>query len=166
LKDVAIAEIDDQPTILHQWSARKMQPVVLVYVAAVFLVFIVLSFFVFHSMTAVMALAMTGVAATVPLVPSVLMRTEYRLTEGGLERRPLNRDDPQAYESVFRFEELGHVEPIEHGFKFYLPFDAPTALRRFWMKHISDEFSGEVHVEKQDQEKVVNLLAEQGVAIL
>lgn len=162
----ATAESVEEPTILFQWSARKLQPVVLLYVAAVFIAFIALSFFIFHSMAAVMALAMTAVAAIVPLVPSVLMKIEYRITEGGLERRTLNRDEPQAYERVFRFDELGHMVPIGHGFKFYFPLDAPSALKRFWLKHISDEFSGEVHVEKQDQKKVVNLLKEQGVDIL
>lgn len=165
MENDAIAEIDDEPTILYQWSARKMQPVVLLYVAAVFVVFIALSFFIFHSMTAVKALALTGVAAIVPLIPSVLMRTEYRITERGLERRPLNRDEPQAYERVFRFEELDHVEPTGHGFKFYFPLTAPSALKRFWLKHASDEYSGEFHVEKQDQKRVSELLSEQGVII-
>ena len=163
-KDV-IAEHNDEPKVLYQWSARKLQPVVLAYVAAVFLGFIALSFFVFHSMTAVKVLAMTAVAAIVPLVPSVIMRIEYRITERGLDRRTLNRDEPQEYERVFRFDELSHVVSMKFGFKFYLPLKASNPLRRFWMAHVSDEFSGEVHVEPEDRETVRNILAEQGIPI-
>ena len=78
----------DPPEVLYHWSARKLNPIVLLYVAAVFVVFILVAYFVLHSMTAVKALAMAAVASIIPLVPAVISRVEYRLNERVLERRP------------------------------------------------------------------------------
>jgi len=47
----------DRPVVLYHWSARKLQPVILVYVAAVFGVLMAGSYFLLHSPTAVKALA-------------------------------------------------------------------------------------------------------------
>jgi len=159
-----IAAADDHPEVVYQWSARKLQPIVLLYVAAVFAAMMALAYFVVHSMTAVKALAMTAVAAIVPLVPTVLMRVEYRLTERALDRRPLDKEKPRAYEEVFRLDQLSHIVPLRHGFKFYRPVTDTNPLRRFWKAHVSDEFSGEVHVEKADRERVFESLGRQGIS--
>ena len=149
----------DEPKVLFQWSARKMQPIVLAYVAAVFLVFIALAFLVFHSMTAVKALAMTAVAAIVPLVPSVLQRVEYRLTDHAIERRLYGAEPPREFECLVRRVEVSRIVPLKHEFKFYKPLDEPNQVKRFWKMHVSDDFSGEVHVERADRELVYAELA-------
>ena len=154
----AIAGRVDEPKLLHQWSARKMQPVVLVYVAAVFVAFIGLSYFVFHSMTAVKALAMTAVAAIIPLVPSVLQRVEYRLTDRTIDRRPHGIEPPGEFECLVRLDEVSRVAPVSNGFKFYTSFEESNPVKRFWKTHVSDAFSGEVHVERADRETVFDLL--------
>ena len=155
----AIADSDDEPTVFHQWSARKMHPVVLVYVGLVFVGFIGLSYFVFHSMTAVKALAMTAVAAIIPLVPSVLHRVEYRLTDRSIDRRPHGIEPPAEFESLVRLDEVNRIAAVSHGFKFFKPLDEPNPVKRFWKTHFSDDFSGEVHVERADRDEVFGVLA-------
>jgi len=152
-----------QPAVLYQWSARKLQPVVLLYVALVFLVMMAVAHFVVHSRSAVTALATAAVAAIVPLVPAVLMRMEFRLTDQELERRPLTDQRPKPFERVVRLTEIDHVVPIRHGFKYFKAIDEPRPLHRFWKRHLSDRFSGEIHVEKADQHRVLAILAEEGV---
>lgn len=156
---------NDDAEVLHQWSARKMQPIVLFYVAAVFVVFIAASFFVFHSMTAVNALALTAVAAIVPLVPSVLQRVEYRLTDRAIARRPFGAEPPREFESLVRLDELSRIVPMAHGFKFYKSLDERNPLRRFWCLYVSDAFSGEVHGEKVERERVFDVLGGRGIRI-
>jgi hypothetical protein len=155
----AIADTGDEPKVLYQWSARKMQPVVLAYVAAVFAAFIALAFFAFHSMTAVQALALTAVAAIVPLVPSVLQRVEYRLTDHAIERRLYGAEPPREFECLVRRVEMSRIVPLRHEFKFYKSLDEPNPLKRFWRLHVSDAYSGEVHVERADRERVQGELA-------
>ena len=154
---------DNQPEVAYQWSARKLQPIILLYVAVVFVAMIALAYFVVHSLTAVKALAMTAVAAIVPLVPTVLMRVEYRLTGETLDRRPVDSEKPRALEELVRLDQLSHIVPMRHGFKFYKNLKEPNPLRRFWKLHVSDKYSGEVHVEKQDQRRVSELLAQHGI---
>ncbi len=158
-----VAAADDQPEVVFQWSARKLQPIVLLYVAAVFIAMMALAYFVVHSTTAVKALAMTAVAAIVPLVPTVLMRVEYRITERALDRRPLDKEKPRTFEEVVRFDQLSHIVPVRHGFKFYRLVTDTNPLRRFWKAHISDAYSGEVRVEAADRESVYEILGQQGV---
>lgn len=147
------------------WSARKVPPIVIFYVAGVFFGLILIAFFVFHSMTAVKALAMTAVGAMVPLVPTVLQKVEYRLADRVLEKRPLGDDKPPEFTGVFVADELSHIVPVNHGFKFYKPLYESNPLRRFWKLHVSDQYSGEVHVEKADQEKVFAVLRGRGVSV-
>jgi len=142
-----------------------VQPVVLLWVALIFLIFIALGYFGFHSMTAVKTLAMTAVASIVPLVPSVLGRVEYRITERRLERRVVNKREPAPFETVFRFDEVSRIVPMRHGFKFHRSLNEPRPFRRFWKAHLSDEYSGEVHVERADREVVFEELAERGFKI-
>ena len=96
----------DKPEVYYYWSARKLNPIVLFYVATVFVAMMALSFFVLHSMTAVKALAMAAVASMVPLVPVVTSRVEYRLNERVLERRPQTDKKPKEFETVFHTVEL------------------------------------------------------------
>ena len=96
----------DEPEVYFYWSARKVRPIVLLYVAAVFVVFILVAYFVLHSMSAVKALAMAAVASMVPLVPVVTSRVEYRLNERVLERRPKTDKKPKEFEAVFQTVEL------------------------------------------------------------
>ena len=70
---------DGQEVICH-WTARKMKPIILIYVGAVFIVFILLSYFIFHSGAAVKALAFTALGSILPLYLQVVSRIEYRLT--------------------------------------------------------------------------------------
>ena len=62
--------------VLDQWTARKVQPVVLLYLVLVFAGFMALSLFVFHSREAVTALGMAAVAAVFATLPGVLERVE------------------------------------------------------------------------------------------
>ncbi len=158
------AAADDRPEAPYQWSARKLQPVVLLYVAAIFVVMMGFAYFVAHSMTAVKALAMTAVVAIVPLVPTVLMRVEYRLAERALERRPVDKEKPKIFEEVFQLDQLSHIVPMKHGFKFYKHLEEPSPLRRFWKLHVSNEYSGEVHVEAVDRESVLENLDRRGIS--
>ena len=155
----------EEPVELCHWTARTMEPIVLVWVALVFLAFIALSLFVFHSVSAVKALVAAAVAALVPMVPAVLNRVEYRLTERELASRRLDPKTPRDFKRVFMLDELSHIVPTRCGFKFFNTLDEPSFLRRFWKTHISDAFSGEVHVAKEDQERVVGVLARQGIAV-
>ena len=52
--------------------------------------------------------------------------------------------------------------PLKRGFKFYKPIGETNSLRRFWKTHISDQYSGEVHVEGQDLQRVLALVEMRG----
>lgn len=153
----------DETRIVCQWTARRMQPVILLWVAGIFLGSILIALLVFHSVTGVRELAIAAVAVLVPLVPSVLSRVEYRLDEVGLEQRPVNERSPKEFAAVFRLEKLSHVKPVRHGFKFYRPVDETSRWRRFWKLHLSDAYSGEVHVDPTDRDRVLGALAGLGV---
>ncbi len=155
---------NDDPEVLYQWSARRMSPIVLLYVALVFVAFIAVSHFVFHSPTAVKTLAMTAVAVIVPLVPAVLGRDEYRITDGRLEHRSVNKEKPREFENVFELDQLSSIVPMRHGFKFYRPLNESNPFRRFWKTHVSDAYSGEVHVERADRERVAEILDRYGIS--
>jgi hypothetical protein len=147
----------DDTQILDQWTARKVQPVVLLYVVLVFVGFMALALFVFHSREAVTALAMAAVAAVFATIPGVFERVEYRATEAGLEKRAV-RKQPGEFEGLVRWDELDQVVPLKHGFRFSKPIGGTSPLRRFWKKHISDRYSGEVHVERSDLQRVLALV--------
>ena len=155
----------DEAVVLCHWTARKMQPMVLVWVAVVFLAFMALSHFVFHSAAAVKALALAAVGFLVPLVPGVLSRVEYRLTEHELTSRMVDPKNPKDFKCVFVLDDLSHVVPTRHGFKYYKTLNEPSGLRRFWKIHVSDAYSGEVHVETTDQKRVLGVLAELGASV-
>jgi hypothetical protein len=147
------------------WTARRLQPIVLLWVVAVFAVLTALAVFVFQSRTGVKALIVGAVGFLVPLVPQVLSRVDYRLRERVLERRTRRREEPEEFETFIEVDDLSHVVPVRHGFKFYRPIDGPGAFRRFWKRHVSDRYSGEVHVERPDQPRVFAALRELGVDV-
>jgi hypothetical protein len=137
--------------------------VVVVYLTAVFAAFIALAFFVFHSVEAVKALATTLIASVVALLANVVARTEYQLTESGLRKRPFNAGKPKDFKEAFSWEEVAHVIPNKHGFKYSLAIEDANPLLRFWKANLSASFSGEVHVEPADQEKVMGHLARRNI---
>jgi len=153
----------DERAVLYHWSARTVQPITVLYVAVVFGAFMALAYFGLDSMTGVTALAMAAVAAIVALIPSVLGRIEYQLTGIGLEKRPLDKKKPGAFKEVFRWDQLEYIVPMKHGFKFYKPLNVSGSLRRFWRAHVSDAFSGEVHLESTDRERVLGIVADHGI---
>ncbi|MEE4270457.1 MAG: hypothetical protein V2I67_02205 [Thermoanaerobaculales bacterium] len=150
---------------LCRWTARKMHPIILLWVAVVFLAMIGLAHFVFHSMAGVLALCVGAFGYVISLVPMVLNRWEYRLTERAMEKRRLDNDDPQEFGEVFRIDELSHIVPIRFGFTFFKPLTETNPVRRFWKLHLTDEVSGEVRVEKADQKQVFSVLKDRGVSV-
>ncbi len=152
------------PAVLDRWSARKVQPIVVLYVVAVFAVFGAVAHFVVHSTDAVKALAIAALGAVAATVPGVMERVEYRLTESGLEKRSAKRS-PGPFQEVFRWPELSRVVPTGHGFKYFKATNEPNPLRRFWRRHFSDVCSGEVRVEREDLERVLGLVERQGVPV-
>ncbi|MBN1551396.1 hypothetical protein JW979_08005 [bacterium] len=155
-----------EPEILITWSARKMQPIIIFYVALVFLGFMAAAHFIFHSMTGVKALAIGAVGYIVPLFASMMSKTEYQVTTSGLNSRPLNTKNPREFKNVFQWEQLSHIKPIQHGFKYYKQIIVSGAFRRFWKTCISDAFSGEVHVESKDRAAIMNILKERKIPLM
>ncbi len=149
-----------EEAVLHRWTERKMQPVILLWVLAVFVAMILVAHLFIRSAEAVKALVVGAVAFTVPLVPAVLGRYEYRLTEKGLERRTLDPKKPKPFERIFAWSELGHVVPVRHGFKYYRPVGDVRAPKRFWRRYFSDAYSGEFHALGEDRVIVRALLDE------
>jgi hypothetical protein len=136
------------------------------YVLAVFAAFIALSVFVFHSPDAVKALVIAAVGGVAATVPGVIEKVEYRLTPSGIDKRPINTKKPRPFQDVFCWDQLSHVVSMQHGFKYYKTMNETNPLRRFWKQHISDAFSGEVHVEKKDLDRVLEIVERQGIAVL
>jgi hypothetical protein len=151
--------------ILHRWTARRLHPVILLWVALVFLGFMVVAFWGFQSTDAVKALALTAVGSILPLGASVLTRDEYEMSEAGLVRRPVRGSRPGEFKTVFAWTELSHVKPVHHGIKYYRPLDEPRAWARFWKQHVSDAYSGEFHVETNDRDPVLAVIAKRGIPI-
>ena len=147
------------------WTARKLHPVVLLYVALVYVGFVLVAHFGFHSTEAVAALAAAAMGTMVPLVPSVMARLEYRIVESVLEKRKADNGEQHDFEAIVSLDELSHVRPISHGFKFYKKTGNISGLRGFWKLHCTDELSGEVHVEKADRQRVLVMVAERGVPV-
>jgi hypothetical protein len=153
----------DEPAVLYQWSARKLRPIILVYVAIVFVSMMAVSYFLLHSTTAVKALAIAAIGFIVPMFPAVANRAQYRFTETGLETRPVNRKAKQDFKEVFLWDELSHVVPIKRGFKYYKSVNESSPIRRLWKSHFSDTCSGEFHVESENHAEVLSILADQNI---
>lgn len=154
----------EESTELDRWSARKVRPVIVLYVSVVFVAFMVLAHFVFHSPDAVKALLVAAVAAIIATLTSVFERVEYRATEEGLEKRSLKAKDPRPFTPVFRWDELNRVVPMRHGFKYVKVVAERRPFQRFWNRHVSDQYSGEVPVERQDLARVLAVVRQQGIS--
>lgn len=152
-----------ESTVLLSWSARKIQPVVVVQVILVFLAFILMAHFLFHSREAIIALAAAAVGSLVPLLPGVMTRTEFRLTDRGLESASPGKEGRGEPRELFTWDELSHLVPGKDGFKFYKSFEASGWWDRFRKNHISDRWSGEFQVEKEDRPRVAELLQERAI---
>jgi hypothetical protein len=151
--------------VQDQWQARIMQPTfVLVYLAVVFGALIALAFFVFGSIAGVTSLVVAALGAIVALLPNILTRIEYRLSEEGIEKRRVRQQDPAPFTELFRFPELDYIVPMRHGFKYYKKMDPAPPIREFLNRHFSDKYSGEVHLEKEDRSRILAHLAERNVA--
>jgi hypothetical protein len=148
----------DESGVLDQWSARKLRPIILLYVAVVFAAFMVPAYFMFHSLTAVKALAFSGIGGLVSLFPSVIAKVEYRLSESGLATRPVNKKNPGPFKNRFQWDQLSHFVATKNGFKYHKLMNESKPIRRFWKSRISDEFSGEIHVEIKDRERILQIL--------
>jgi len=148
---------------LDRWTARKVRPIVILYVLAVFAAFMVVSITVFHSAEAVKALAFAAVGGVVAILPSVIEKVEYRMTDSGVEKRPVKKERAPDFKEVFLWDDLDRVVPMHHGFKYFKTLNETRPLRRFWQKHFSDRFSGEVHVEKEDLARVLEIIAQRGI---
>lgn len=156
----------DEVVVLHQWSARKLQPIIVFYVAAIFAALMAVSYFLFHSQTGVKALAVGGIAFILPLFPGLVNKVEYRLTESGLEKRSPHSKVQQDFEEVFRWDQLSHVVPMKYGFKYYKPLNDSNPLRCFWKTYFSDAYSGEFHIEAGDKDEVLRILVEHDIPTL
>ena len=152
-------------TVVDQWQARIMQPTfILTYLAVVFGALIALAFFVFDSIAGVTSLVVAALGAIVALLPNILSRIEYRLCEEGVEKRRVRQQDPAPFKELFRFSELDYIVPMKHGFKYYKKMDPAPPLREFVNRHFSDEYSGEVHLEKEDRGRILAHLAKRDIA--
>ena len=150
--------------VLDRWSARKVPPVVLLYLAAVSAACILLAHFVFHSGEAVKGLVIAAIGAIGVATPGVLEKVEYRLTESGIDKRKADPKKPGEFKNVFRWDQLSHIVPMKHGFKYYNVLNETNSLGRFWKTHLSDNYSGEIHVEKRDLDRVLGLVERQRMA--
>lgn len=153
---------DPTEPLLETWTARTVHPIIVLGVVGVFAAFAALAFFVFHSIAAVKALLIAAVGAAVAATPAVLSRVEYRLTPSGVDKRPLATSRRHPFRRVFRWDELSHIVPRRRGFTFFTQLDEPRWLHRLWKLHVSDRYSGEVHVERSDLERILGAVEAHG----
>ncbi len=52
---------------------------------------------------------------------------------------------------------------MKHGFKYFKLLNDSNPLRCFWKTHISDAYSGEFHIETEDREQILGILAQNGI---
>jgi len=154
---------DPPEPVLETWVARTVHPAILLGVVGVFAAFAALALFVFQSTEAVKALLFTAVASVVAATPAVLSKVEYRLTPSGLDQRKVGAKGRAPFREVFRWDELTHIVRARRGFTFFKQLDEPRSLRRLWKLHVSDRYSGEVHVERADFDRVLRAVEARGV---
>ena len=147
------------------WSARKLRPSTLIYVVLIFVFFMAISLFDFHSMSAARSLALGAIASIVALLPLVLGKFEYQADESGVRKRPFGKRNKKEFEKVFHWSELSHASALKHGFKYFKTLDEQNPVQRFLKMQFSDRYSGEIHVGKEDQDRVLGLFTDRGVPI-
>ena len=156
---------EDELRIMHAWTTRKIPPIILLGVIGVFVGYMLLAHFVFHSIEGVKALLLGSVGVVAPLVPAILQRVEYRITDRGLQKRPFRRVRPGEFEDVFRWEELDCLESTRHGFRYHRPFEATGGFRSFWRRHVSDAYSGEFRAQEEDRRQILEIAGQRGIAV-
>jgi hypothetical protein len=87
----------DDPAIELTWKARNVRPAILLYVGGVSVVFIAIAHFLFRSTEAVEALLLAAMGSVGALIPNLLTRVEYRLTDSGLSKRRLRANKPGEF---------------------------------------------------------------------
>jgi len=157
--------MEDHEEGQYNWTSRNMRPVMVLYVTLVFLAFMLAAQFIFHSTDAVKALFFALIPALASMTPSLLPRTEYRLTPEGMEKRGLGGKDSRPFKEVFRWEDLSHLSSTSNGFKYYKDLEEPNPLRRFWKLHISDAYSGEFHVQGEARTAVTDRIRREGIPL-
>lgn len=156
-------ELRNEPEEIR-WIARKLSPAILLYTLLVFAAFMAVSHFVFHSPEAVKSLALAAAAAIVALLPQILGKFEYRADVAGVHKRAYGRKANGPFSRVFGWDQLSHVEATRHGFKYFLQLDEKNRFLRWTKRQFSDRYSGEIHVEAADQNRIRDVLAEKGVS--
>ncbi len=152
-----------QPVEEFGWTARKAAPMTLVYVVSVFGVFMGFAYFVAGSPDGVGALLLAAVGAVSAMVPSLLTRTEYRMTESGVWRRTGRRKEPKEFEEIFSWRELDRLEETGSGFKYWKSLPESGPVLAFWRHHLTAEYSGELQLEKEDRPALSGILRGKGL---
>jgi hypothetical protein len=80
-------------------------------------------------------------------------------------KRPFGKRDKVAFEKIFLWSELTHASVLKHGFKYFKNLDEKNPVRHFVKIKFSDRYSGEIHAEKEDQDRILGLFTEQGIPI-
>jgi hypothetical protein len=153
----------DGQVVLDRWSARKIHPLIALFVAGVFLAMMAFAHLVVHSMTAVKALAVTAFGSIVAIIPGVLNRVEYRMTGSGIEKRTLAGKDPGPFEDVVEWDRLSHVVPTRSGVKYFTTLNEKNRIRRFFATAFSDAYSGELHIERTDRDRILEAMVNRGL---
>lgn len=147
------------------WTARKMSPRVILYVAIVFIAFIVLAYWGFHSLTAVKTLVFTALAYILSVLPMVFGRVEYQLSTHKLESRQIKKQGSTPYKTLFKLEKVSHLVKSSDSLKYYLNFEEPNQFYRFFKKHFSDRYSGEIKVAPKDSAQIIAAFKGLGVVV-
>jgi hypothetical protein len=147
------------------WSARKMSPKVILYVAIIFIAFIALAYWGFHSLAAVKTLFFTALAYILSVLPIVFSHLEYRLSAQKLESRQVKKQDPKPYKTLFQLAEVSHLVKSSGSLKYCLNFEEANRFHRFFKKHFSDRYSGEIKLAPKDSEQIIAALKGLGVVV-
>jgi hypothetical protein len=87
------------------------------------------------------------------------------LSGAGIAKRSAGKGDAARFTELFGWDDLDFTELKRHGFRYRLQLDENRPARRFWKTHVSDRYSGEVHVAPADRDRVVAFLEERGIPL-
>lgn len=149
----------------YRWTARKVRPIIALYVLGVFGGFMVMAQFVFQSPDAVKALFLAAIGGLVSLVPGLRAKYEYRLNESGVARRRVSEKEPGEFEDLFVWEDVSDFAPTSSGFKYMTKVEEAGPLLRFLKRHVLSGYSGEIQVEGGDKEWVRGLLNQRSLPL-